>query len=195
MRKAIQMAKLQGFSPIIATSSLQHADYLKSIGATHVLDRSLPPADVLVELPELSGGQPIEYAFDAISAPETQHLAYDALAPGGAMITTQPFSEAILADKEKRDGGSKKVARPYATANLELIARLTEWLEKGYLVVCSGSCLRMRVRTHDAWIDFVQPNKIEVLPNGLAGIPEGLERMKQGKVSGIKLVVRPQETP
>ena len=134
---------MQGFSPIIATSSLKHAGYLTSIGATHVLDRSLPSADVLAELPMLTAGQPVVYAFDAISAPETQHLAYDALAAGGAMVTTHPFSGAILADKEQRDGGSKKVARPYASVQrpgnvklgVELYARLTEWLEKGLLVV------------------------------------------------------------
>ena len=40
----------------------------------------------------------------------------------------------------------------------------------------------------------MQPNRVEVLPNGLAGIPEGLERMKNNKVSGTKLVARPQET-
>ncbi|RPD72415.1 GroES-like protein [Lentinus tigrinus ALCF2SS1-7] len=177
---AIQMAKLQGFSPIIVTSSLKHADYLKSLGATHILDRSLPSASVLAELPKLTGGAPIVYAFDAISSPETQHLAYDSLAPEGAMITTHPFSVAILAEKEKRDGGSRKVARPYASLRLpgnlklgaELYARLTEWLEKGLL----------------------KPNRIEILPNGLAGIPEGLERMKNFQVSGIKLVAHPQET-
>ena len=73
---------MQGFSPIIATSSLKHADYLKSIGATHVLDRSLPSADVLAELPTLTAGQPVVYAFDAISAPDTQHLAYGARCGG-----------------------------------------------------------------------------------------------------------------
>ena len=41
----------------------------------------------------------------------------------------------------------------------------------------------------------LQPNPVEVLPNGLAGIPEGLERIKANKVSGKKLVARPQETP
>ena len=41
---------------------------------------------------------------------------------------------------------------------------------------------------------MAQPNKVEVLPNGLAGIPDGLERLKQDKVSGRKLVARPQET-
>jgi hypothetical protein len=36
--------------------------------------------------------------------------------------------------------------------------------------------------------------KYEVLPNGLEGIIEGLERMKKGQVSGKKLVAHPQDT-
>ena len=39
-----------------------------------------------------------------------------------------------------------------------------------------------------------QPNKVEVLPNGLAGIPDGLDRMEQNKVSATKLIAHPQET-
>ena len=40
----------------------------------------------------------------------------------------------------------------------------------------------------------VEPNRIEVVPGGLNGIREGLDRLKANKVSGIKLVVHPQET-
>ena len=40
----------------------------------------------------------------------------------------------------------------------------------------------------------LQPNKVEVLPNGLAGIPDGLRRLQDNKVSGTKLVAHPQET-
>ena len=39
----------------------------------------------------------------------------------------------------------------------------------------------------------VQPNNVEVLPNGLAGIPDGLDKLKAGKVSATKLVAHPQE--
>lgn len=41
----------------------------------------------------------------------------------------------------------------------------------------------------------MQPNPVEVLPNGLAGVNDGIERMKAKTVSGTKLIVRPQETP
>ncbi|KAL5486255.1 hypothetical protein ACEPAI_7301 [Sanghuangporus weigelae] len=40
----------------------------------------------------------------------------------------------------------------------------------------------------------IRPNRIEVLPNGLAGISHGLDRLKKNKVSGSKLVARPLET-
>ncbi|KAI0715793.1 GroES-like protein [Cerioporus squamosus] len=177
---AIQLAKFQGFSPIIATSSLKHADYLKSLGATHVLDRSLSPEAIATELQTLTAGHPITYAYDAIADETTQHVAYDALAPGGALVGTNYFAYAILAEKVKRDGGSKKVAYPVADLQspgnkklgVELYARLEDWLRTGVVV----------------------PNRVEVLEGGLNGIPGGLERLKANQVSGVKLVVRPPET-
>ncbi|EEB97471.1 hypothetical protein MPER_03206, partial [Moniliophthora perniciosa FA553] len=40
---------------------------------------------------------------------------------------------------------------------------------------------------------IIVPNEVEDLPDGLAGIPDGLERMKNGKVSRKKLIARPQQ--
>ena len=40
----------------------------------------------------------------------------------------------------------------------------------------------------------VKPNRVQVLPNGLAGITDGLKMFVELKVSGEKLIVRPQET-
>ena len=40
-----------------------------------------------------------------------------------------------------------------------------------------------------------KPNKVELIAEGLKGVPAALERMTQGKASGVKLVARPQETP
>ena len=40
----------------------------------------------------------------------------------------------------------------------------------------------------------LQPNRVEVLPNGLGGIQEGLNRLEANQVSRLKLVVHPQET-
>jgi hypothetical protein len=38
-------------------------------------------------------------------------------------------------------------------------------------------------------------NKPEILPKGLASVPEGIEMLKAGKVSGAKLVYRISDTP
>ena len=143
---AIQLAKLQGFSPIITTSSLKHAEYIKSIGATHVLDRSLSPEAISTEIPKLTGGKPITYAYDAIADETTQHIAYDALAADGSLVVSHPRSQAILETKVKRDGGAKKVAYPVGALQVpgneklgvELYAMLEEWLRSGVLVVSSG---------------------------------------------------------
>ena len=39
----------------------------------------------------------------------------------------------------------------------------------------------------------MQPNRTEVLPGGLKGVNDGLQRLKENRVSGVKLIVHPQE--
>ena len=140
----IQLARLSGFAPIITTASLHNAPFLKSLGATHVLDRSLPDADILRSLPKLTDGKPLEYVCDAISNRETQRLAYDALAHGGGLVCVQPAvrSAAWIADKVK-EGDGKKVVRPFGSYVLpgnqelgrEVYNRLEEWVASGQIVV------------------------------------------------------------
>lgn len=140
VRTAIQLARLSGFAPILTTSSLRHEEFLKSIGATHVIDRTLAPSTVQSEVLKLAGGKPIEFVFDPISASDTQTLAYDVLAPGGDLLLVNP--EAISAEK-KKDGDNKTVMSVFADVQtpatrdvlVALYGRLTEWLETGTIVV------------------------------------------------------------
>lgn len=174
---AIQMAKYQGFSPILTTASPHNAEMLKALGATAVLDRTLAPAQILAELPKLTGGKPIEFVYDAISLPDTQPLAYEALADGGSLVIVLPD---LVPAELKKAGDGKKIANVFGNVQHpecrpcgeEMYKRLSEWLEKG----------------------IVKPNKVEILPGGLAGIPDGLDRLEAFKVSGTKLIARPQET-
>ncbi|KAI0649514.1 GroES-like protein [Trametes meyenii] len=176
---AIQFAKLSGFSPIIATASLHNEALLKSLGATHVIDRKLSHDEIVREVSKIVAGKPVEYAYDAISLADTEPIAYDVLAPGGSPLLVLP--DVIPAEKKKEDD-NKKIVVVFGNVQtpenrqlgVDLYRHLTEYLEKGLIV----------------------PNRIEVLPNGLAGIPEGLERLKADKVSAAKLVGRPHwETP
>ena len=136
----IQIARLSGFSPIITTASLHNAEFLKSLGATHVLDRTLPASSIIAEVQKIAGGKPVEYAYDAISLPDTQPLAYDVVAPGGTLIIV--LNEAIPAEK-KKEGDNKRVVHAFGTVHtpenravgVEFYNRLSEWLRTGIIVV------------------------------------------------------------
>lgn len=131
----IQLAKLSGFDPIITTASLKNTDFLKSLGATHVVDRN---ADLPSSVKTITTN-PIKYIYDAIALKETQEPAYEVLAPGGTLILVSPFS----VDKSKVDK-SKRVADVFGTAHdaaqkswaLSLYKNLTKLLENGDIKVC-----------------------------------------------------------
>ncbi|KAF8148881.1 chaperonin 10-like protein [Crassisporium funariophilum] len=168
----IQFAKLSGFSPIITTASLHHAAFLKSLGATHVLDRHLGPAPLRAEIAKITN-QPIKTVLDSISVEVTQQAGWDLLAPGGQLGTVLPPT--VKAEKEKSAVGVVgALSMPVNKALLETLYhdKITGFLEEG----------------------VIKPNRVEVLPGGLAGIVEGLQRLENGEVSRLKLVAHPQET-
>ncbi|TBU21869.1 hypothetical protein BD311DRAFT_555001, partial [Dichomitus squalens] len=69
----IQCARMQGFSPIIATSSPRNAAFLNSLGATDVLDRSLPPSDIKSALEREEGrGQADRAGVGELQRPREQ---------------------------------------------------------------------------------------------------------------------------
>jgi NADPH:quinone reductase-like Zn-dependent oxidoreductase len=90
----IQLAKLSGFSTIIATASLKHTEYLKALGATDVLDRTFPLPNLSQKIVEIAK-VPILRVFDAISLPATQELGLSLVAPGGLLaLVLKPTLEA-----------------------------------------------------------------------------------------------------
>ncbi|KAG6821754.1 hypothetical protein H0H92_001044, partial [Tricholoma furcatifolium] len=84
---AIQFASLSGLSPVIAIASLKHEEYLKSIGATHVVDRNLSEAELAAKISEITT-KPITTVYISLGQnPELQNLAYRLLAKGGRLLT------------------------------------------------------------------------------------------------------------
>ncbi|KAL5504372.1 hypothetical protein ACEPAH_8446 [Sanghuangporus vaninii] len=168
----IQLAKLSGFSPIITTASLHNTDLLKSLGATHVIDRS---ADVPAEAKKILGDTSVELIYDAVSEEATQNQAWDLLASGGTLLIILPakVDKEKYKDKTLPDSVAGNVHLPQIhQLGISLYSKLSGLLESG----------------------AIKPNRVEVLPNGLASIPDGLDRLRKNKVSGKKLVVRPWET-
>ncbi|EMD40158.1 hypothetical protein CERSUDRAFT_46554 [Gelatoporia subvermispora B] len=173
---SIQLAELAGFSPIITTASPRNADLLKSLGATHVLDRSLTADALGVEVAKITS-QPFEVVFDAVGLPATQNSAFDILAQEGQLVTVR---QDAVGEAKKAVHPGKRVIQVYGSlavpyhhkAAASLCAALSSLLEEG----------------------AIKPMRVEVLPGGLAGIVSGLERLKDNQVSAAKLVVRPHET-
>ncbi|CAE6436823.1 unnamed protein product, partial [Rhizoctonia solani] len=170
---AIQFARIAGFSTIATTASSQHTEFLKSLGATHVFDRDTDATTIRSAFPS-----PLGLAFDAISANATQLLAFDLLVNpspvSGAHLTivnhpTDDFKEKNTGDKiavHNVFGFSDK----FRDLSVPFWQKLGEWIEGGELV----------------------PNRVQLVNGGLAGVPDALELSRKG-VSGVKLVIRPQE--
>ncbi|KAJ3538747.1 hypothetical protein NM688_g6475 [Phlebia brevispora] len=172
----IQLCKLSGFSPIIATASLKNEHYLKSLGATHVIDRNVPTSS----LPDIVKGitkEPIPIVYDTVSSEETQNAGYDILASDGTLLLV--FQRVQVAEDKLSAGKliSSVSGSPWLPdrrrLSAELYENVTAMFESGEL----------------------KPNHIEVLPNGLAGVLAGLDRLRKKEVSAKKLIIRPQDTP
>ncbi|EIW77113.1 GroES-like protein [Coniophora puteana RWD-64-598 SS2] len=170
----VQAARLAGFSTIITTSSLAHENNLKSLGATHVIDRHGSPDQIVARVKAITS-DPIRIVYDAISEDDTQKTAWAVLAPGGHLVLTLPPSVRTATGDTRT---LKSVhGSPFNPVNAEFCKRwwekLPEWLAEGK----------------------IKPNKVDVLPGGLEGVSAGVERFKASKVSGVKLIVRPFEGP
>ncbi|EPQ55118.1 NAD P-binding protein, partial [Gloeophyllum trabeum ATCC 11539] len=169
----IQFAKLSGFSPIIVTASSHNESLLKSLGATHVIDRSLQ-AEALRSAVSAVTTAPLEIILDVVSLNDSQQAAYDLLAPGGTLVLTLPPT--IRADPESRKRVFYIMGFIHMPGNgkaaASLFAALPDLLAKG----------------------DIKPNPVKVIPGGLNGIAAGWKELEEGRVSGQKLIVCPQET-
>ncbi|KAJ7584385.1 GroES-like protein [Mycena floridula] len=168
---AIQVLRINGFSPIIAYASDAHAEYLKSLGATHVIDRNATPISKLPGAIRKITDAPIKVAYDAIGDPETQQASYDSLADGGKLVLVLPDKVA-----DKKESKTVEIVSVYGSVHAPHLKDfgLTIYEHLGSIVEAGA----------------IVPNRVEELPNGLQGILDGLERLHKG-VSGIKLVGHP----
>lgn len=128
----IQLAKMSGFSPIITTSALKHTEYLKGLGATHVIDRYLSFSGLQHAVERITSA-PINVIYDTVSIRETQEGAWKLLAPQGRLVLTLP---SVI---DKHPGDRREIVltngNPHLEENWEtgrqLWMQLNRWLEKG----------------------------------------------------------------
>ncbi|KAF9262118.1 GroES-like protein [Marasmius fiardii PR-910] len=70
---AIQLLKFAGVSTIITYASEHHTEYLRTLGATHVIDRkSVTIQDLPSEVKRVTNSNPVKVVLDAISHTDTR---------------------------------------------------------------------------------------------------------------------------
>lgn len=138
----IQVAKLSGFSPIITTASSHHTSYLKSLGATHIIDRHIPLSSLPAEVANITK-DPIEIVYDSISTDDTQQAGYDLLAPGGQIVVTLNPSVKKTDGKEIIHVFGSVTVPVNADLGASLYGKLTGLLEKGAIKVRSPILLNV----------------------------------------------------
>ncbi|KAI5926504.1 quinone reductase [Camillea tinctor] len=175
---AIQLARISGFTKIITNSSAAHVEYLKSLGAHVVLDRSQSGPE---DFASAVGGSPLALVFDAISILSTQTLSVKIIQltktenihvfgvlPGSKEIEELCKQEPQTSFKSVIGVGSNPELRYLSEPLMANLGGENGYIAKGLL----------------------KPNRPLVIPGGLNGIEAALAKNKNG-VSGEKVVIRP----
>ncbi|KAJ9299639.1 hypothetical protein DTO271G3_2523 [Paecilomyces variotii] len=180
----IQFLKLSGYIPI-TTCSPKNFSFVKSLGAIAAFDYHDPDAGKKIR--EYTNNS-LTIVWDTIAQPDSAALCAEALtsASGGKYYTILPQKS----PREDVESGSTLMyalmGEPfYWGGELQQVKKedyeyLAEFLESATKLVAEGK---------------VKPHPAKVGKDGLKGVLEGLQLMRENKVSGVKLVYRVEETP
>ncbi|KAF2970302.1 hypothetical protein GQX73_g3285 [Xylaria multiplex] len=176
---ALQFARLSGFTKIITNASTAQHEYLRTLGAHVVLDRSKAgPEDFKAAVSDT----PLAFIFDAISSQETQTLGVQILravqAEGNYVVVVQPVDSQAAAEGEKSEP-QVQIKQILGLGSSPALTYLSEPLFK-------------HLGGEDGYIakGLFAPNRPIVIPGGLNGLEAALARNKEG-VSAQKVVIRP----
>lgn len=78
---------------------------MRSLGATHVVDRHVPLADLPAAVAAITS-KPLTIVYDSIAHPDTQQAGYDLLAPEGTLVIVN------IVQVSREDAQSKKAIIP-----------------------------------------------------------------------------------
>ncbi|TFY78324.1 hypothetical protein EWM64_g5689 [Hericium alpestre] len=181
---AVQLAHIQGYK-VVTTASAKNHELVKSHGADVAVDYHA--SDVVEQIVRATGQGGVDHAYDAISEGNSTALAIKALKQLGAR------NVAIVLPVKDTD--------PTADVYMVLCSGLL-----GYPIDAFGMYIPRDERVYQFGLEFTKlvsewlqegrfkGNPHTLMSGGLNAIPGGLAFMKEGKVSGTKLVYRIAET-
>jgi NADPH:quinone reductase-like Zn-dependent oxidoreductase len=172
---------------------LKHESFLKSLGATHVIDRSLPDVEVVKAVAALA--PTLSIVFDTISTEQTLTLGFEILKDSKKytkgektllQIVPIPISGAESEGINVYMGWATSVWPQYNSLSREMYPQLEGLLADGTIKVFSPFLL-----PNHANAGFVA-DEDRSLKGGFNALEEAFKTFD--KVSGVKRVVLPQET-
>lgn len=180
---AIQFAKLSGYT-VVATCSPRNFDLVKKLGADHVFDYKHPNA--AADIRKVTDNK-LKYVFDTVSTEQSAAFCGEALSTEGGDYSS------LLTPKVPRDNVKSRMTLAYTVLGEDMnkfgnaipaIPENRAFAEK-FWAVAEKLLAEGRVRVHPP----------SVGAGGLKGVLDGLQLMREDKVSGRKLVYRVSETP
>lgn len=180
---AIQFAKLSGFT-VITTCSPRNFEYVKSLGAQETFDYSSPTCSTDIKAFTKDS---LSYVFDCISQGDSIRISVEAMGSSGGKYCTL-----LTVPHEKINKINDKVENKEVLAysifgedfkvGSEEIKAVPENFEFGKMFwELSASLLAEgKVKVHKPVVDK--------FGKGLEGVLKGLQHVREGKVSGEKLV-------
>jgi NADPH:quinone reductase-like Zn-dependent oxidoreductase len=176
---AIQIARLSGFTKIITNSSAAHVEYLKSLGAHIVLDRSKA---TVADFASAVGDLPLAFVFDAISIEATQILGIQ-IVQATKTENTAVFGVQAHAGAKVQEASEQEPKTPFRTVFGLGSSPNLRYLSEPLMANLGGE---------DGYIakGLFKPNRPLVIPGGLGGLEAALAKNKEG-VSGEKVIIRP----
>lgn len=180
---AIQYAKLSGYS-VVTTSSEHNFEYLKSLGADATFDYKSPTCSQ--DIKKWSKGS-VKHALDCISEEPSASITVAAMSStGGAYTSLLPIPAETISKinpciTNNSTLGYTVVGEYFKFGTQDFPAKPEDFeFGKMFWEMSRGLLESGKVKVHKPSVDKYG--------SGFEGILKGMEAMKQGKVSGEKLV-------
>ncbi|KAI0371635.1 GroES-like protein [Pilatotrama ljubarskyi] len=172
----VQLATLSGYK-VVSTASPHNHDLVKSLGAVAVFDYREP--DVVNKIKAVAGDN-IQLGYDTISVKESQELSAAVIAPSGGRVI---HIQSVKPEATTRTDVDRKSTLIYSalgrayweTPDPADRAHMVKFLKKVPALVKQGA---------------IKPLPIKFWEGGIDAITDGLQYLREGKVSGEKIVYR-----
>ena len=185
---AIQFAKLSG-ATVITTCSPRNNELVKALGADEVYDYH---DEACGEKIRASTSNKLLHALDCVVEGSSPRICADALSTDDAL--TKIYNSLLGLKGFPRNDVGKKATLGYSAIGEEMsfpgrgtIPAKEEDLQ--FMSMFTGIAQELLAEGK------IKPHPVSLRQGGLKGVLDGLQEMREGKVSGEKLVYRVDQTP